>query len=593
MSGGDGAGLVRAAALAAFCVALVAGCGESEEGRATGGAGALYQYRLAAEKYREGDFDAAIDIYERSLQMNPKLAEAHLDLGIIHDDYRGAKEKAVEHYRAFLAIEPRSAKAEMVRRWIRAIEEGRSASAGDGAAPPSAASEGGGAPPRPGQERLREDLAIMRAENEAYLKTVEALRGELTQVRGELAASRDAASAEEGAATTAAGWETEKRDIWRRYRGEKERFERELETLREELAHLKAQKASGDDALRKAHLRIEEAEKAAPSAGKEALPAELEAARERLRETEARVAAGAKEREALVSRLQNAEKRLQWYRLQASSESPLLLSKVKADAERERQELRKVYEKKIADVAAGFDRERAELQRELVAARRAAAKSPAPPPPPAASKAGADAERLKAEMKEAYERKFAELQGASVREKADLQKELLEARRETAYLKAEAEKARASAGQSEQYTSDAMERLREQFRREKAEMEERFRKERESILARTAAPGASASSSAAVRPSPAPPAPPAQRTAARVGKRAPAPRRTAPPARRTSAPAPARRYRTVKGDTLRSIAQRFYGSPGRWESINDVNQNTLQGWKPSAPLPAGWILLIP
>lgn len=54
MSGGDGAGLVRAAALAAFCVALVAGCGESEEGRATGGAGALYQYRLAAEKYREG-----------------------------------------------------------------------------------------------------------------------------------------------------------------------------------------------------------------------------------------------------------------------------------------------------------------------------------------------------------------------------------------------------------------------------------------------------------------------------------------------------------------------------------------------------------
>ena len=133
-------------------------------------------------------------------------------------------------------------------------------------------------------------------------------------------------------------------------------------------------------------------------------------------------------------------------------------------------------------------------------------------------------------MKEAYERKFAELQGASVREKADLQKELLEARRETAYLKAEAEKARASAGQSEQYTSDAMERLREQFRREKAEMEERFRKERESILARTAAPGASASSSAAVRPSPPPPAPPAQRTAPRR-KRAPAPRRTAPPAR--------------------------------------------------------------
>ena len=81
-----GAGALRAAALAAAFAALASGCGERGDERAKGGTGALYHYRLAAEKYREGDFDAAIDIYERSLQMNPKLAEAHLDLGIINDE---------------------------------------------------------------------------------------------------------------------------------------------------------------------------------------------------------------------------------------------------------------------------------------------------------------------------------------------------------------------------------------------------------------------------------------------------------------------------------------------------------------------------
>lgn len=605
MSRRGGVGALRAAALAAAFAALASGCGERGNERAKGGTGALYHYRLAAEKYREGDFDAAIDIYERSLQMNPKLAEAHLDLGIINDDYRGAKDKAIEHYRAFLALEPRSAKAEMVRRWILKIEEGKSA-AGEGgpAAPPPSAPEAGEAAPRVGQERLREDLAILRAENEAYLKTVEALRGELTQARDELADLRSAAPAgtERDTVSTASGWEAEKREIWQRYRKEKEGYERGLEALREEIAHLQAQRASSDDALKKALLKIEEGAKAPPPVEGGAPGRELGEALEKLREAEQRSAAGARERQALLSRLKDAERKLQGYRLQAPSDSPLLLSKVKADAERERQELKKAYEKRIADATAGFARERGEMQRELAEAHRAAAKGQAAGAvtPGAAQRTRADAEREKAELKEQYEQRIAEAQVTATREKADIQKELAEARREAEYLRAQAEKARTTAGQSEQYTAGAMERLREQFRREKAELEERFRKERETLLARVNAQGGSSRAGGAARPavSPAAPTRPApssttRRTTARGERRAATPRWSEPGARPTAAPMPVRRHRTVKGDTLRSIAQRFYGSPGRWKSVYDANLNTLRGQRPSASLPPGWILVIP
>ncbi|MEI6632450.1 MAG: hypothetical protein WCP22_01390 [Chlamydiota bacterium] len=611
----------RAAALAFACAALAAGCGDRGDGKAGGAKGALYHYRLAAEKYREGDFDAAIGIYEKTLQMNPKLAEAHLDLGIIYDDYKASKDKAVEHYRAFLALEPRSAKAEMVRRWI--IKAGDEKGA---AAPPGVSAE---PPPFPRAEgdRAREDLAILRAENEAYLKTVEALRNELTQARQEIAAlqasgPRGAGSGPaaagppdvEGkgpAALSASGWEAEKAQLWERYRGEKGRFDRALETLKEEVAHLQAQKAASDDALKKAHVRLAGAGKAAEGrapASAEGLSArEIESAQERIREIEKKSSASLRDRDALAAKLKDAERRLNGYRMQASSDSPLLLSKVKADAEREREDLRKFYEKKFSDSVAGFARERGELQRELSEARRAAGRGPSvpastPEPSQAAARMKADAERERAELRQYYERKLAEAAGTAGREKTEMQKELSESQREAAYLKAQTEKARAIAGKSEQYTAGAMERLREQFRREKTEMEGQFRRDREQLLARVNAQRAKAPAAVPV-PAPTPvaarssPSVSSGQGATLANRRAGQPaasRWVEPGARKPAAPpAATRRHRTAKGDTLRSLAQRFYGSPGRWKSIYDANRDTLQGQSASSALRPGWILVIP
>lgn len=614
--------LSRAAALALACAALAAGCGERGDVKPSGAKGALYHYRLAAEKYREGDFDVAIGIYEKSLQMNPRLAEAHLDLGIIYDDYKGAKDKAIEQYREFLSLEPRSPKAEMVRRWILRAGEEKGAPAAPGAIEEPSTAGGEPAPSRAEADRAREDLAILRAENEAYLKTVEALRNELTQAKQEIAAAQPGAPravetpAAPGAAAvpeagpfgaSVSGWEAEKAHLWDRYRSEKGQFEKTVAMLREEIAHLQAQKAASDDALKKTHAGSEGVAPAA--AGDAAAARELEAARERLRNVEKRSSAAGKDRDSLLLKLKDAERRLQAYRMQqASSDSPLLLAKVKADAERDRAELRKTYEKRISETVAGAARERVELQRELAEAQRAGGRAssavPTPEPILGSARTRADAEREKAEMKQFYERRLAEASGAAVREKADMQRELSETRREAAYLKGQIEKARATAGQSEQYSAGAIERLREQFRREKSELEQQYRKDREQLLAKVRAQRATAPVSApppSVRP--APPVSAGQGASERIDRRTgqsaarqarPAATQWVEPGARNAAPAKAsRRYRTVKGDSLRSLAQRFYGSPGRWKSIYDANLATLQGQGASTALRPGWILVIP
>jgi chromosome segregation ATPase len=591
---------VGAAALALACALLASGCGEGGEGRSGAGKGALYHYRLAAEKYREGDFDAAIGIYEKSIQMNPGLAEAHLDLGIIYDDYKGAKGKAVEQYRAFLAIEPRSAKAEMVRRWIVKAEEDKGAPTPGGVASQAAVSGAPASPPRAGHDLAREDMAIVRAENEAYLKTVEALRNELTQARAEIDSLREAgAKAPAGSpfaaesTASAAALEAEKARLWERYRAEKADLVKTIDGLKEEIAVLRARKAAGDDALKEAHARIEAAARGTPAGAP--LSSDLDAAQEKIRELERQVAASQRDRESLAARLLEAERRLQGYRMQSTSDSPILLAKVKADAEREREELRKKYERKLAEAASESARDRAGLQKAVAEARRAAAKAQealsAPERPQGAARTAAEAEREKAELKQHYEKRLAEAASAAEREKAEAQRGLSEARREAAYLKDQCEKARASAGKVEQYSAGAMERLREQFRREKEQMEQQYRREREQLLARLSAQRIKA-------PTPAPPpqkqpSAPAGR-APRTAQRQQAPsvqRRVEPGAARPSSTA--RRYRTVRGDTLRSIAARCYGSPGRWKSIYDANRDTLQGQGGSSALKPGWILLIP
>ncbi|MCX6357314.1 MAG: LysM peptidoglycan-binding domain-containing protein, partial [Candidatus Aureabacteria bacterium] len=51
-----------------------------------------------------------------------------------------------------------------------------------------------------------------------------------------------------------------------------------------------------------------------------------------------------------------------------------------------------------------------------------------------------------------------------------------------------------------------------------------------------------------------------------------------------------RRYQVARGDSLRSLALKFYGSSDRWKVIYDANRSSLAGKNALQP---GMVLVIP
>ncbi|MDD5558029.1 MAG: tetratricopeptide repeat protein, partial [bacterium] len=447
----------RWAWLAAACLLL--GCGRNEEEARQEG-GARQHYRLGARKYRQGDFAGAIATYERALQLDPDLAEAHLDMGIIHDDYVRDKERAIRHYEEYLRLEPGSEKAEMVRRWVRAAEEEKGRP-GEPAAPasPERAAEAESADIAASLElqQAREDLAGLRSENEAYIKTIAALREELQltreRIEGLLAAEAPPAEGAEAAAGDEArqrlaaavrSLENEKTTLWERYRSEKGDFERTVQRLKDDLARADERSRERDEALRKAAARIDELRREPAPAAASGAERELARLRERAGELDRANALYLKDNKALLQRLLDAEREVKALRArpaeraQPAQESPHVLAKARADAEREREGLRRQYDKRIADLESAHAREKAVLQREILAVRAQA--TPAAPHVAAAARAAAEREREA--LRQSYERQLIELRGALEKEKTDGRRELARLREEARLMRVELQKSR-------------------------------------------------------------------------------------------------------------------------------------------------------
>ncbi|MGA3171029.1 MAG: LysM peptidoglycan-binding domain-containing protein [Chthoniobacteraceae bacterium] len=60
----------------------------------------------AREKEKEGDYQAAIQWYEESLDGTAKTAEAHYDMALLFDDKLDDAVAALDHFRRYLALEP-------------------------------------------------------------------------------------------------------------------------------------------------------------------------------------------------------------------------------------------------------------------------------------------------------------------------------------------------------------------------------------------------------------------------------------------------------------------------------------------------------
>lgn len=74
---------------------------------------------LGNQYYDAGEFEKAMEEYQAVLDFDSTNVDAHLNIGIIYDDIIGDKDKAAEHYKAYLELQgPRQ---DDVREWLRKV----------------------------------------------------------------------------------------------------------------------------------------------------------------------------------------------------------------------------------------------------------------------------------------------------------------------------------------------------------------------------------------------------------------------------------------------------------------------------------------
>ena len=534
-------------------VLLLSGCGSREPEEVKGGEGSLYFYRLGVQKQNEGDFESSISMYEKALHVNPKLAEAHLDIGIIYDDYRIDREKAIYHYKEFQRLEPGSGKAEMVGRWIQRAEKVKDEQVGlrtqGGFGESSEADE-----IQRELERARGDIENMRVENEAYLKTVAALREDLTQAKRELerllggkarvsGGKGEVSVSEREMASLARSLETEKMQLWERHRREKGVFEKALRELKSQLKNLQTKKKESDRALNKSKTELKILKRLTPGPKSVLEPSDemkkkLSGSRERNTLLERKCRLYMKDNKALSAKLKETEKTLEEWRARALSKKAVPQTPERAQAP--------------------------------------------PASPHLVAKLKAEEEKAKQEIRQSYEKRLLEMRSALERQKGDNEKKTAEAGREVTRMKEKVDKYRQASERAERDQRETVGKLMEQFAKEKAEIERRFHREKEILLSKL--------SEARRKKGPVEaPSPPGQTLVRRVARSAA--KKTPLPVRRIiPAPAPARRYRVARGDTLSSIAVRFYGNAAYFKKVFDANRDTLDSPR---SLREGQILIIP
>jgi len=69
------------------------------------------------------DFKGAIDSFERAVEVNPKSASAHFELGCLYDQKDSNPAAAIYHYERYLKLSPNSGKEEMVKTRILASKQ--------------------------------------------------------------------------------------------------------------------------------------------------------------------------------------------------------------------------------------------------------------------------------------------------------------------------------------------------------------------------------------------------------------------------------------------------------------------------------------
>jgi tetratricopeptide (TPR) repeat protein len=114
------------------------------------------------------DFKGAIESFEKALEVNPKSAQAHFELGWLFDQKEPDPAAAIYHYERYLCLAPNSGKEEMVRTRILACKQQLAQSV-------SLA---------PGMERQQRDLEQLAEENKRLREEVEKWRTSAARLQG-------------------------------------------------------------------------------------------------------------------------------------------------------------------------------------------------------------------------------------------------------------------------------------------------------------------------------------------------------------------------------------------------------------------------
>lgn len=129
------------------------------------------KYKQAQQDLDNNNPAAAVADYEAALGLNPKLAGAHYELGILYGDKLSEPVGAIFHFKKFLELAPTSDKADQVRAWIDKQSQTFAASL----------------PNSPAQSA--DDYAKLQADNAALKKQVDDAAKTIAQLQGQLAAA--------------------------------------------------------------------------------------------------------------------------------------------------------------------------------------------------------------------------------------------------------------------------------------------------------------------------------------------------------------------------------------------------------------------
>src|SRR5208283_467817 len=81
-------------------------------------------YFLAGKSHeRTMDFNGAVESFEKAVEVNPKSAPAHFELGWLYDQKESNPAAAIYHYERFLKLSPSSRKEDMVKDRILACKQ--------------------------------------------------------------------------------------------------------------------------------------------------------------------------------------------------------------------------------------------------------------------------------------------------------------------------------------------------------------------------------------------------------------------------------------------------------------------------------------